>query len=166
MPTVLGIILLIKSYARGIFYCLLLEKTWCFNRDVDRWQLCKVARISRRQLCAASVTFRLVEQATSAELPNVFVLITKCICLDYKLYLSGLQNVFVWIANCICMWVSGRRGVSEGLKMLTLVQTGSCLKEDRHTSKQTGERTYILSLPEWKQKWKMENGKNTKYKWQ
>ena len=55
--------------------------------------------------------------------------------------------------------------MSEGLKMLTLVQTGSCLKEDRHTSKQTGERTYILSLPEWKQKWKMENGKNTKYKW-
>ena len=90
-------------------------------------------------------------------LQTVFVWIAKCICLDYKLYLSGLQNVFVWIANCICMWVSGRRGVSEGLKMLTLVQTGSCLKEDRHTSKQTGERTYILSLPEWKQKWK--NGK-------
>ena len=39
LPTGLGINLLIKSDARGIFYCLLLEKTWCFNRDVSRWQL-------------------------------------------------------------------------------------------------------------------------------
>ena len=35
-------------------------------------------------------------------LQNVFVQIAKCICPNYKMYLSKLQNVFVQIAKYIC----------------------------------------------------------------
>ena len=36
------------------------------------------------------------------KLPNVFVQIAKCICPNYKMYLFKLQNIFVQIAKCIC----------------------------------------------------------------
>ena len=36
------------------------------------------------------------------QLSNIVVQVTKCICPNYKLYLSKLQNIFVQIWKCIC----------------------------------------------------------------
>ena len=36
-------------------------------------------------------------------LSNLFVQIIKCICPDFKMYLSRLSNIFVKISKCICL---------------------------------------------------------------
>ena len=48
------------------------------------------------------VTVTIAQKITRRMMQNVFVQIAKCICPNFKMYLSKLQIVFVQIAKCIC----------------------------------------------------------------
>ena len=51
------------------------------------------------------VTVTIAQKITRRMMQNVFVQISKCICPNFKMYLSKFQNVFVQISKCICSYL-------------------------------------------------------------
>ena len=57
----------------------------------------------RARLKCSILTQGSTQPRNKPPLQNVFVWILKCICLNFKMYLSEFQNVFVWILKGICL---------------------------------------------------------------
>ena len=82
-----------------ILLSLLIGQLWKRRRRATEWEW--------RQFRPSNIFVQIV---------NVFVKITKCICHNYKMYLSKLQNVFLQIVKCILIGQKGiiGRGEEEG----------------------------------------------------